>query len=500
MPAGCQSARSVGSVCRHACTYVWFDIIRRILSDHAGLVVLQAQGVTDIDDKIIDKANATTVDPLGLAQKFETEFAAQMDKLNVRAPLLTLRVTEHVDDIVEFIEGIERHDHAYSTSTGVYFDTEAFGRDPRFTFGKLHPKRPRNEAVGAADAQLDKRRAADFALWKAAKEGEPAWPSPWGEGRPGWHIECSAMASRVFGDRLDLHTGGKDLAFPHHENEMAQSESFHGVAQWGATYLHSGHVMLRGSKMSKSIGNVVRVDDILARHTADEFRMLCLLTRYRDSFDYDDSLFARANNTISKFRDFGERCHFVVSRCASQFAPFGDDERKLAAAVASTKHACSTHLVNDFDTPSAISALLRLVGLTNQYIEQRSKERLSPAPIVEVARCVGSTLRLLGLQESFVDETQLTTWIEPGLRGPSRADSSSLNSHKDAVDELVRYRGSVRSLALQSIRCAEKGSPEHTLALTILQQCDNVRDHLAQLTPKGYTVRDLPEGSTWRVN
>eukprot|EP00037_Helgoeca_nana_P022916 m.236171 g.236171 ORF g.236171 m.236171 type:complete len:571 (-) comp26174_c0_seq1:66-1778(-) len=487
----------------HACTYVWFDIIRRILSDHAGLVVLQAQGVTDVDDKIIARAAATDQDPFDLARAVEQEFAEQMDRLNVQAPLLTLRVTEHVSEIVGFIEGIERHNHAYATPLGVYFDTDAFGADPRFTYGKLHPKRQRNtEGYATEDAEgAGKRKPADFALWKAAKTGEPGWASPWGDGRPGWHIECSAMASRVFGSTLDLHTGGKDLAFPHHENEMAQSESFHGVAQWGQTYLHSGHVMLKGSKMSKSVGNIVRVDDLLSQHTADEFRMLCLLTRYRDSFNYDDDVFARAVHATGRFHDFSERCRLVVSRAAGIYAVYGDEERALVAAVSDTKAACARHFVDDFDTPSAMAALLRLVALTNQYIERnQAGGTVSSAAVVEAARCVESTLRLVGLSGPDFTQSGLTRWSNPGTtssRPHHTPDSAS--SHADAIDALVQFRGTVRELALATIKGATKGSSEHTLAVETLQQCDLVRDRLAAVEPKRYVVRDLSSGSTWQI-
>lgn len=166
-------------------------------------------------------------------------------------------MTEHIPAIIAFIAKILRRGHGYPTGAGVYFDTTAFGAD--HTYGKLHPNRQRGSsgAISPTPNPEGKRRPEDFALWKAAKPGELSWDSPWGPGRPGWHIECSAMASEVFGPRLDLHTGGQDLAFPHHENEIAQSESHHCTDQWCNYFMHSGHVMLKDTKISKSLGNTI---------------------------------------------------------------------------------------------------------------------------------------------------------------------------------------------------------------------------------------------------
>ncbi|XP_057389094.1 probable cysteine--tRNA ligase, mitochondrial isoform X5 [Balaenoptera acutorostrata] len=260
----------------HACSYVRFDIIRRILTRVFGCNVIMVMGITDVDDKIIKRANEMNVSPASLANLYEEDFKQDMAALKVLPPTVYLRVTENIPQIIAFIERIIANGHAYSTAKGnVYFDLQSRGD----RYGKL---------VGVAPAPVgetghsDKRHASDFALWKAAKPREPSWASPWGAGRPGWHTECSTIASLVFGSRLDIHSGGIDLAFPHHENEIAQCEVFHQCQQWGNYFLHSGHLHVKGKeeKMSKSLKNYITIKDFLSTASPDVFRLFCLRSSY----------------------------------------------------------------------------------------------------------------------------------------------------------------------------------------------------------------------------
>uniref|UniRef100_A0A452VAS1 cysteine--tRNA ligase n=1 Tax=Ursus maritimus TaxID=29073 RepID=A0A452VAS1_URSMA len=239
----------------HACSYVRFDIIRRILTRVFGCNIIVVMGITDVDDKIIRRAAEMNVSPASLANLYEEDFKQDMAALKVLPPTVYLRVTENIPQIISFIEGIIANRHAYSTAQGnVYFDLQSIGDK----YGKL---------VGAVPSPVgepvdsDKRHASDFALWKAAKPQEVFWASPWGKGRPGWHIECSTLSSLVFGRQLDIHSGGADLAFPHHENEIAQCEAFHQCRQWGNYFLHSGHLHVKGKeeKMSKSLKNYITI-------------------------------------------------------------------------------------------------------------------------------------------------------------------------------------------------------------------------------------------------
>ncbi|XP_078186860.1 putative cysteine--tRNA ligase, mitochondrial isoform X3 [Callithrix jacchus] len=239
----------------HACSYVRFDIIRRILTKVFGCNIVMVMGITDVDDKIIKRANEMNISPASLASLYEEDFKQDMAALKVLPPTVYLRVTENIPQIVSFIEGIIARGHAYSTAKGnVYFDLKSRGDK----YGKLVSVAP---GPAGEPADSDKRHPSDFALWKAAKPQEVFWASPWGPGRPGWHIECSAIASMVFGSQLDIHSGGIDLAFPHHENEIAQCEVFHQCEQWGNYFLHSGHLHMKGKeeKMSKSLKNYVTI-------------------------------------------------------------------------------------------------------------------------------------------------------------------------------------------------------------------------------------------------
>ncbi|XP_022432469.1 probable cysteine--tRNA ligase, mitochondrial isoform X6 [Delphinapterus leucas] len=260
----------------HACSYVRFDIIRRILTRVFGCNIIMVMGITDVDDKIIKRANEMNVSPASLASLYEEDFKQDMAALKVLPPTVYLRVTENIPQIIAFIERIIANGHAYSTPKGnVYFDLQSRGD----RYGKLVGVAP--APVGETD-HSDKRHASDFALWKAAKPREPSWASPWGDGRPGWHIECSTIASLVFGSRLDIHSGGVDLAFPHHENEIAQCEVFHQCQQWGNYFLHSGHLHVKGKeeKMSKSLKNYITIKDFLSTASPDVFRLFCLRSSY----------------------------------------------------------------------------------------------------------------------------------------------------------------------------------------------------------------------------
>ncbi|KAF7645893.1 hypothetical protein LDENG_00196940 [Lucifuga dentata] len=283
----------------HACSYVRFDILQRILSRLFGISVVHAMVITDIDDKIIKRSLEENVSPTILARMYEDEFKKDMLSLKVTPPAVYLRVTENVHQIIAFIERIIQNGHAYATKQGdVYFDIQSISD----RYGKF---------VGAVVSQgepggSEKRDSRDFALWKQSKSQEPYWESPWGRGRPGWHIECSTIASSVFGSQLDIHSGGIDLAFPHHENEIAQSEAYHQCRQWGNYFLHSGHLHLKGSteKMSKSLKNYITIKDFLQSYPANEFRMFCLFTKYRAGIDYSDGSMQQARSSLETINNF----------------------------------------------------------------------------------------------------------------------------------------------------------------------------------------------------
>ncbi|MFS8573258.1 MAG: cysteine--tRNA ligase, partial [Clostridia bacterium] len=245
----------------HARPAVFFDVVRKFLRA-AGYRVTFVQNFTDVDDKIIARARERGMDPLELARRYSQSYLEDMDRLGVERADIYPRVSEHIDDIIRMIQGLIEKGAAYASEGSVFFSVESFPG-----YGKLSNQRV-DELVAGARVEVDpgKRAHLDFALWKAAKPGEPAWDSPWGPGRPGWHIECSAMSLKYLGNSFDIHGGGLDLVFPHHENEIAQSEAYTGEAPFVRYWLHNGLVTLGDEKMSKSLGNFVTVQEVLKEH------------------------------------------------------------------------------------------------------------------------------------------------------------------------------------------------------------------------------------------
>ncbi|KAL1139039.1 hypothetical protein AAG570_009100 [Ranatra chinensis] len=256
----------------HACCYVKLDILRRILQDFLNLKVVMVMGVTDIDDKIIARANECNENFNVVSRQYEKEFFDDISSLGVLSPSKVGRVTDYIPEIICFVRKIVESGYGYSTS-----DVSSYP-----FYGKLVPT-PEKNTLGCVLGTNEKRSPLDFALWKGAKLGEPSWNSPWGPGRPGWHIECSTIASILLGPNIDLHSGGVDLIFPHHENEEAQSCAYHDTKQWVNYWIHTGHLYLKGDvKMSKSLKNTISIKDFLSEYTSDDLRMFCLISPYRN--------------------------------------------------------------------------------------------------------------------------------------------------------------------------------------------------------------------------
>jgi cysteinyl-tRNA synthetase len=266
----------------HAMAAVVFDMVRRYLL-YRGYEVKYATNFTDVDDKIIHRANERGEDPVELADHYAKEYLRQLSYLNVLPADIYPRVSGTMPEIIRFIQELGEAGYAYELDGDVYFRVT---KDP--DYGKLSGRNLQEAMSGTRVAEdARKENVADFALWKAAKPGEPAWPSPWGPGRPGWHIECSAMCLRYLGETIDIHGGGNELIFPHHENEIAQSESLNGkpLARY---WMHNGLVQLAGEKMSKSLGNVVTIDEFLSKRSPDVLRMLIFTGHYRKPVTFSE--------------------------------------------------------------------------------------------------------------------------------------------------------------------------------------------------------------------
>ena len=280
----------------HAYQAIVYDIIRKYL-EKKGYDVTYARNYTDVDDKIIKKSNETGIPADKYAADMIKNIDAQMERLKVGEPSLWIKATESMDDIIGFISALIDKNHAYVTEKGdVYFSVESFP-----SYGKLS-HRNLEDAMNGVRVENDelKKNPLDFALWKSAKPGEPSWHSPWGEGRPGWHIECSAMNRKAFGDRIDIHGGGRDLIFPHHENEIAQTESLTGK-QFASYWIHNGLIKVNGQKMSKSLGNSLLLKDLLDRYSAETIKFALLQTNYRGDINVTDALFPEAEKHLTEF-------------------------------------------------------------------------------------------------------------------------------------------------------------------------------------------------------
>jgi cysteinyl-tRNA synthetase len=325
----------------HALTYLTFDVLRRHLERH-GVRVRHIQNITDVDDDIIRKARELGATPAELTDRNVAWFDADMRALNVLPPHVTPRASGEIEPIQRIVGRLLEQGHAYRAGGDVFFDVSTFA-----AYGELsHLDR------GAMLSENERQRMRpgprdplDFLLWQAEAPGEPSWDSPWGRGRPGWHIECSAMALRYGAETLDIHGGGADLIFPHHESEIAQSESFTGIHPFVRTWVHVAMLRYQGEKMSKSLGNLVLVKDLLTTHSADAVRLSLLAVHYRDSRDWTRDALDHATERARRLQAAAER----------EAAP-GEE----AVDPAPSLHEFTAALDNDLDTPAALAALDRL--------------------------------------------------------------------------------------------------------------------------------------------
>ncbi|NWS68743.1 SYCM protein, partial [Crotophaga sulcirostris] len=480
-------------------TYVRFDIIRRIMTRFFGIEVIMVMGITDIDDKIIKRANEMNISPVALARIYEEDFKQDMAALKVLPPTVYMRVTDNIPQIISFIKTIIASGQAYATSQGnVYFDVKSWGK----RYGVLTTIYPdtQDEAV-----DTDKRHNKDFALWKAAKPQELSWTSPWGKGRPGWHIECSTMSSAVFGKQLDIHTGGIDLAFPHHENEIAQCEAYHQCEQWGNYFLHSGHLHVKGSqeKMSKSLKNYITIKDFLKKSSSDQFRMFCLRSRYSSGKEKTNYLLRYAWLSTKNSQaavEFSDETMDDAKHLLQAISSFTRDanayikgqlicdpvrEDILWERLANTKVTVKAAFADDFDTSRAVAAIMDLIHHGNRQLKAVTKDTGSPRSSV----VFGSIVSYI---EGFFNALGMSFGERQVALG---GDNSAVLSN--VVDELVKFRTKVRHYALALPEAAaalplegdtgakgpreqkEKRQQLMRERKPLLEACDSLREDLA---------------------
>jgi cysteinyl-tRNA synthetase len=424
----------------HAMSSVVFDFIRRYL-EYKGYEVRHVMNFTDVDDKIINRAARTGEDPAAIAERYVDQYKEQINKLHVERPAVFPRVSQTIPEIIRIVADLVETDHAYITSSGdVYFRVRS---DP--DYGKLSHRKTEEAISGTrVVGSEEKEDELDFALWKAAKPGEPSWDSPWGRWRPGWHIECSAMNFIHLGEQIDIHGGGNDLIFPHHENEIAQTESYTGKP-FARYWIHNGMLQLKGEKMSKSLGNLVTVEEFLAKHDADVFRLVVAGSGYRKPLAYNDEIVADAERALERLKS---ALRPPIGNIMS-----GPAVDVLAEQVKQARVAFEAAMDDDFNTAGALAALFDLVRAIN-------------------------TGRDAGVGGQAFADAQVTFRSLAGVLGLRLAVPQAEGQSIAPFVEL-----------LLSVRAELRKARQWALA-------DRIRDGLKSL---GVIVEDGPQGSTWRL-
>jgi cysteinyl-tRNA synthetase len=418
----------------HARVFVVFDVLVRYLR-HRGLAVRYVRNITDIDDKIIRRAAQEGVDTATLTARYIAALHEDAAALGLLAPDAEPRASAHLPGIVRMVETLIARGYAYPADNGdVYYAVQRFA-----SYGRLSQRDPSELRAGArVEVNEAKRDALDFALWKAAKPGEPAWPSPWGPGRPGWHIECSAMSTACLGAHFDIHGGGADLVFPHHENEIAQSEAATGEP-FVDIWMHNGFVRVHEEKMSKSLGNFFTIRDVLARYPGEVLRYLLLSAHYRSPLDYDEDALRGAQGALT-------RLYLALDKAPAARGEVDGDYRAAFAAA----------MDDDLGTPAALAVLFDAARELN-----RTDDPARGAALAATLRALGGVLGLLG-QAPHV-------FLRAGTAGQDGLDDAR-------IETLVAARGEAR-------RTRD------------FRRADALRDELAAA---GVILEDGPQGTRWR--
>jgi len=380
----------------HARTIIVFDVLRRFLESQK-IPVEFVQNFTDVDDKIIERAHQEKTPPLELAAKYTKNYFDDFDSLNVKRATKYPKATEHIEDMQNLISNLVDKKYAYVTKNGVYFSVSKFTE-----YGKLSKKKT-DDLVSGARVEIDeeKNNPIDFALWKFS-ESEPSWDSPWGKGRPGWHIECSAMSLKYLGENFEIHGGGRDLIFPHHENEIAQSESFK-QNQFAKIWMHVGMITINGEKMSKSLGNVKSVSNVLENWGPNIIRLFCLSGSYSKPIDYTEILL---KENITKLRQI-ESCYYEL-----RLADGIDDKVTVEKLVNDCKNEFNSALNNDLNTPLALTIYYKLIREVNSLSAEEKLTETSAKIILPEFERMSDILGIKILKVSDDEKNEINQMIK----------------------------------------------------------------------------------------
>jgi cysteinyl-tRNA synthetase len=438
----------------HARSVVVFDVIVRYLKAK-GFDVTYVRNFTDVDDKIIDKANQLGIDSQEVAERFIKEFHEDMDALNVERATIEPKATEHISQIIQFIEKLIKKGFAYQINGDVYYSVENFKE-----YGKLSGRKLEDMEAGAR-VEIDERKhnPFDFVLWKSSKPGEPVWESPWGKGRPGWHIECSAMSNEYLGETFDIHGGGKDLNFPHHENEIAQSEAIFGkpfVKYW----IHNGFVNIDQEKMSKSLGNSLMIKDVIETYHPEVVRLFLLSNHYRSPIDFTDKAMDEARSGLDKIYAFLERAEEKIGLISDQDVETGDCWQRFSEAMD-----------DDFNSARGIGILFDTVRSTNRLLDQH-QDNLSQK-IKKTIQSNRYDILKIGNVLGILVELPKVYFDKKRFRG---LEQKSIDP--DVIDKMVKEREEARKTK-------------------DWEKADQIRK---QLDDMNIIIEDRPDGTIWKIN
>ena len=443
----------------HARSAVVFDVIVRYLR-YRGFDVKFVRNFTDIDDKIINRANKEGVTWKEIAERYTEEYYKDMDRLGIARADVEPRATEHIADMIEIVKALIEKGYAYTVDEGeaqsVYFSVEKFPQ-----YGKLSKKKIDELMSGArVDPDERKRSPLDFALWKASKPNEPWWESPWGKGRPGWHIECSAMSLRHIGETLDIHGGGADLIFPHHENEIAQSEAYTGKP-FAKYWIHNGFVTIDKEKMSKSLGNVLNIRDLLDMYDAEALRLFLLSSHYRSPIEFSHEYIKEAEATL-------DRVYSTIWRIEDfeNVEPKDKSKSKIELNIRNLKSEFEKAMDDDFNTAKALGVIFEFIKELNRFMDKKpsNKEDLTLLSYAKkIIKELGGVLNLF--------QRQPTQWYRDLLK------IKKLEISEDEINRLIEERVKAR-----------KNKD--------WQKADTIRQ---QLLSKGIILEDKPDKTVWKV-
>lgn len=486
---------------------VVFDTVRRYL-EFTGLNVTYVQNFTDVDDKIINRAREEGEEPLKLAERYIEEYFKDADALGIRRANVHPRASQHIEDMIKVISVLIERGYAYEIEGDVYYRVRAFKE-----YGKLSGRKL-DDMLAGARIEVDERKQdpMDFALWKSTKPGEPSWDSPWGQGRPGWHIECSVMSTKYLGETIDIHGGGNDLIFPHHENEIAQAEAYTDkpfVKYW----MHNGFITINNEKMSKSLGNFFILRDVLKKYPGDVIRYYLIATHYRSPIDFDHEKLEEARKALGRLK--------TTFTLAQEFMAAGEDgeaapdkySKDFIAQVKQQEENFTEAMEDDFNTARALGYLFEMSHAINAYVA--SADKLIPSSQAAVRTALAKLKQLGDILGIFMEQPREKKPVVDGLISLLLALRQNARQEKDfaLADDIRDFLNQMQIMVEDSAEGSKfryDEVPGEDIFIQLLlkmreqaknskryERADFIRDNLKTT---GITIEDTREGARWKFN